>query len=110
MFPPKPETPAERNVRIATEQGAVHAAAVIEILQPFDRQTAAGPMPFATLDGQTVPLATAVKQFRDENPGLARLYDPNGKLDIDNMPHKHFLAIRATSPELFGLRPIGKRS
>ena len=109
MFPHKPETPAERNVRIATEQGAIHAAAVVEILKPFDQQTAAGSMPFATVGGQIVPLATAVTRFRDENPGLGRLFDPNGKLDIDNMSHEHFRAIRGTSPELFGLLPIGKR-
>ena len=109
MFPRKPETPAERNVRIASEQGAVHAKAVVEILKPFDQPTAAGPMPFATVGGQVLPLATAVTRFRDENPGLARLYDPNGKLDIEHMPPEHFRAIRGTSPELFGLGPIGRR-
>ena len=106
MFPPKPETQAERNVRIATEQGAVHAAAVVEILKPFDRQTAAGPMPFAAVGGQVVRLAAAVTKLREDNPGLAQLYDPNGKLDIDNMPHEHFLAIRTHAPQLFGLKPI----
>ena len=41
----KPETPAERNVRIASQQGAVHAEAVVAILKPHDEQTAAGAMP-----------------------------------------------------------------
>jgi hypothetical protein len=109
MFPQKSETPAERNVRIATEQGAIHAEAVVEILKPFDQQTAVGPAPFAAVGGQIVPLATAVKQFCDENPGLGRLFDPNGKLDIKNMPQEHYMAIRRTAPQLFGLLPIGRR-
>ena len=109
MFPPKSETPAERNARIATEQGAIHAKAVVEILKPFDQQTAAGPAPFAAIGGQIVPLATAVKQFRDENPGLGRLFDPNGKLDIKNMSQEHYVAIRTHSPQLFGLLPNGRR-
>jgi hypothetical protein len=106
MFPQNPETPAERNVRIVSEQGVPHPRAVVEILKPFDEQTAAGPMPFAIVGGQVVPLATAVTRFREENPGLARLYNPNGKLDVEHMPPEHFRAIRAHSPELFGLDPI----
>jgi len=103
--PGKTETSRERNVRIAAEQGAIHAAAVVEILKPFDQQTAGGPMPFATVGGQTMPLAAAVARLRDENPGLAGLFDPDGKLDIDNMPPEHYRAIRAHSPRLFGLDP-----
>ena len=52
----KPETPAERNVRIATQQGAVHAEAVVAILKPFDEQTAAGAMPYAIVGGQVASL------------------------------------------------------
>ena len=107
--PRKPETPAERNIRIVKEQGVAHPEAVAAILKPFDQQTAAGSMPFAMVGGQTMPLASAVTRFRDENPGLAKLFHPTGKLDIDNMPHEHYLAIRAHSPQLFGLLPIGKR-
>ena len=109
MLPRKPETPAERNVRIVKEQGVAHPEAVAAILTPFDQQTAAGPAPFAMVGGQTMPLASAVTRFRDENPGLAKLFHPTGKLDIDNMSHEHYLAIRAHSPQLFGLLPIGKR-
>lgn len=105
----QPETPEERNARIATEQGAVQAKAVVEILKPFDEQTEAGPMPFAFFGGEIVPLASAVTRLRDENPGLAKLFDPDGKLDIKNMPYEHFLAIRTHSPQLFGLLPMGKR-
>jgi len=106
MLPGKPETPAERNVRIATEQGAVHAKAVVEILKPFDEPTAAGPMPFATVGGQVVPLASAVTRLRDEAPELAALFDANAKLDYPKLSHEQFLAIRGTSPQLFGLGPI----
>ena len=36
MQPGKSETPAERNVRIATQQGEIHAEAVVAILKPYD--------------------------------------------------------------------------
>jgi hypothetical protein len=109
MQPLKPETPAERNVRIATEQGALHAAAVIEILKPFDQQTAAGPVPFAMVGGQVVPLASAVTRLRDEASHLAVLFDANGKLDYAKLSQPEYRAIRAHSPQLIGLAPIGKR-
>lgn len=105
----KPETPSERNVRIATEQGAVHAKAVVEILKPFDEQTAAGPIPFAMVGGQIMPLESAVTRLRDEAPHLAALFDANGKLDYGKLSHPEYVAIRTHSPELVGLKPIGKR-
>jgi hypothetical protein len=105
----KPETPAERNVRIATEQGALHAAAVVEILKPFDEQTAAGPMPFAMVSGEIVPLAKAITKLRDQAPHLAALFDANGKLDYGKLSHPEYLAIRTHSPALVHLGPIGKR-
>lgn len=103
--PHKPETPADRNVRVVSEQGVAHPAAVAEILKPFDQPTAAGPMPFAIVGGEVVPLASAVKRLREENPGLARLFDPRGKLDYKKMTPEFYLAIRNHSPELLGLRP-----
>ena len=109
MFPQNPETPAERNVRIATEQGALHAKAVVEILKPFEEQTAAGPMPFAIVGGQVVPLASAVTRLRDGAPHLAALFDANGKLDHAKLSHPEYLAVRTHSPALVGLGPIGNR-
>jgi len=102
----KPETPAERNVRIATEQGAIHAEAVVAILKPFDEPTAAGALPFAIVGGKIVSLASAVTRLRDENPALSGLFDANGKLDIRVMSHEQFLAIRGTTARtLLGLGP-----
>jgi len=109
LQPRKPETPAERNVRIATEQGALHAAAVVEILKPYDEQTAAGPMPFAMVGGEVVPLAKAVTRLRDAAPHLAALFDANGRLDYGKLSHPEYLAIRQHSPALVHLGPIGKR-
>jgi hypothetical protein len=109
MQPRKPESPAERNVRIATEQGAIHAATVVEILKPFDEQTAAGPMPFAMVGGQVAPLASAVTRLRDEASHLAALFDANGKLDYAKLSQPEYRAIRAHSPQLVGLAPIGRR-
>jgi len=103
--PRKPETLTERNVRVVSEQGVAHPAAVAEILKPFDQATAAGPMPFAIVGGEVLPLASAVKRLREENPGLARLFDPNGKLDYKRMTPELYRAIRNHSPELLGLRP-----
>jgi len=105
----KPETPAERNARIATEQGAVHAKAVVEILKPFDEQTAAGPMPFAMVGGQIMPLESAVTRLRDDAPHLAALFDASGKIDYEKLSHPEYLAIRTHSPALVHLGPIGKR-
>jgi hypothetical protein len=101
----KPETPAERNVRIASEQGAVHAEAVVAILKPFDEPTAAGPMPFAVVGGEIVPLASAVTRLRDETPALAALFDAKGKLDRRALPPEQYRAIRDHSPQLLGLGP-----
>jgi hypothetical protein len=75
------ETVAERDLRIVSEQGVPHAAVIVEILKPFDQQTLAGPMPFAIVGGEIMPLASAVVKLRELNPGLARLFDRNGKLD-----------------------------
>ena len=107
--PKKPETPAERNVRIVKEQGVAHPEAVAAILTPYDEQTAAGPMPFAFVGGQVFPLATAVTKLRDEAPHLAALFDANGKIDYGKLSHPEFLAIRQHSPALVHLGPIGKR-
>jgi hypothetical protein len=109
LQPGKPETPAERNVRIVREQGVAHPAAIAEILKPFDEQTAAGPMPFAMVSGQIMPLASAVNKLRDEAPHLGSLFDASGKLDYARLSHPEYLAIRTHSPALVGLGPIGKR-
>jgi len=102
----KPETPAERNVRIATQQGAIHAEAVVAILKPHDEQTAAGPMPFAIVGGQSLPLASAVTRLRAEAPALAALFDANGKLDIAALTPDQYRSIRDTNARtLLGLGP-----
>lgn len=105
LQPRKPETPEERNVRIVSEQGVPHAAAVVAILKPFDEATAGGPMPFAILGGEIVPLVSAVKRLREQAPELAGLFDAKAKLDYRAMTPERYLAIRAHSPELLGLRP-----
>jgi hypothetical protein len=100
------ETPAERNVRIATEQGALHAEAVVRLLQPSDEQTAAGPMPFATIGGETIPLASAVARLRKDNPALAGLFNGGGKLDLRALTPQQYRAIRETDARtLLGLGP-----
>jgi hypothetical protein len=103
--PRKPETPAERNVRVVSEQGVAHPAAIAEILKPFDQQTSAGPTPFAIVGGEIMPLASAVTRLPDENPGLGKLFHPNGKLDYTKVTPEIYRAIRNHSPELLGLRP-----
>ena len=105
----KPETPAERNARIATEQGAVHAKAVVEILKPFDEQTAAGPMPFAMVGGQIMPLESAVTRLRDRLPTLPRCSTPTASSTTGSCRTRSTLAIRTHSPALVHLGPIGKR-
>jgi hypothetical protein len=105
----KPETPAERNIRIVTEQGVSHAKAVVEILKPHDEQTAAGPLPFAFVSGQVMPLASAVTKLRDTAPHLAALFQAGGKLDYGKLSQPEYLAIRAHSPELVHLGPNQKR-
>jgi len=109
MLPGKPETPAERNVRIVSEQGVPHAKAVVEILKPYDEPTTAGPMPFAIVSGEIVPLAKAVTRLRDTAPHLAALFDANGEIDYGKLSHPEYLAIRTHSPALVHLGPIGKR-
>jgi hypothetical protein len=106
MQPGLNETPAERNVRIASEQGAIHPEAVVAILKPFDEPTAAGAMPFAIVGGQVFPLASAVTRLRDETPALDGLFKAGGKLVIRAMSHPQFLAIRGTTARtLLGLGP-----
>jgi hypothetical protein len=101
-----PETPAERNVRIATEQGAIHPEAVVAILKPYDEPTAGGAMPFAIVGGQSLPLASAVTRLRAEVPALAALFDANGQLDIAALTPDQYRSIRDTnSRELLGLGP-----
>ena len=109
VLPRKPETPAERNVRIVSEQGVPHAAAVVEILKPYDEQTAGGPVPFAVVGGEVIPLAKAVTRLRETASHLAALFDANGKLDYEKLSHPEYLAIRQHSPALVHLGPIGKR-
>ena len=102
----RPENSAERNVRIAREQGAIHPEAVVAILKPFDEQTAAGTKPFAIVGGQAVPLAAAVTQLREKNPALDGLFTAGGKLDVRTLPQEHYLAIRGTPARtLLGLGP-----
>jgi hypothetical protein len=109
LQPWKPETPAERNVRIVREQGVPHPEAVAAILKPFDQQTAAGLMPFAIVDGQIMPLAPAVNKLRDAAPHLAALFHANGKLDYGKLSHPEYIAIREHSPALVHLGPIAER-
>jgi len=71
--------------------------------------TAAGPMPFAIVSGEIVPLAKAVTRLRDTAPHLAALFDDNAKLDYGKLSHPEYLAIRTHSPALVHLGPIGKR-
>ena len=102
----KPEPPATRNVRIASEQGAIHPEAVVAILKPFDEQTAAGAKPFAMVGGQAVPLAAAVTQLRDKNPALEGLFKAGAKVDVRTLPQEQYLAIRGTPARtLLGLGP-----
>jgi hypothetical protein len=103
--PRKPETPEERNVRIVSEQGVPHAAAIVAILKPVDYPTVAGPMPFANVGGEIVPLASAVKRLREQAPELAGLFDAAAKLDYRAMTPERYIAIKKHSPELFGFRP-----
>jgi len=105
----KPETPAERNVRIVREQDVAHPEAVVAILKPFDEQTAAGPLPSAVVGGQIMPLALAVKRFREANPGLGRLFDPKGTLDYRKLTPEVYIAVQTHAPELLGMKPIGQR-
>ena len=51
----------------------------------------------------TIPIEAAVAKLR-ETPRLARLFSPEGKLDLKEMSQPEYLAIRKTHPELFGLR------
>jgi len=102
-----PETPQERNLRVVSEHNVPHAAAIVEILKPFDQQTAAGPMPFVS--GQIMPLASAVTKLRETAPHLAALFHANGKLDYGKLSQPEYLAIRAHSPALVHLEPIRKR-
>ena len=100
------ETPAERNLRIVREQDSLYPETVIALLQPFEQQTAAGMMPFANMGGETVPLASAVRRLRDENPALAGLFQGGGKLDVRALTPTQYRAIRETNArELVGLRP-----
>jgi len=101
------ETPAERNIRIVKEHGAIHAETVVALLQPFDEPTAAGMLPFAIIGGETVPLAAAVPRLRKENPALGGLFEGGGKLDIRALTPVQYRTIRDTVPELLGLRPKG---
>jgi hypothetical protein len=106
MQPGKPETPAERNVRIATEQGAIHPEAVVAILKPYDEPTAGGTMPFAIVGGQAMSLASAVTRLRAKAPELAALFDANGKLDLPRLTPHQYRAIRETNARiLLGLGP-----
>jgi hypothetical protein len=101
----KPETPAERNVRVVREQGVAYPEALTAILRPFDQQTLGGPMPFAIVGGEVVPLASAVAKLRDQAPELAGLFDAKAKLDLRKMPPERYIAIRKHVPQLLGLRP-----
>ena len=105
MFPQKPETPAERNLRIVSEQHVPHPAAIVEILRPYDEQTAAGPVPFAIVSGEIMPLTSAVKRLRETAPHLSALYDANAKLDYGKLSQPEYLALRAHAPELVHLGP-----
>jgi hypothetical protein len=106
MQPGKLETPAERNVRIATEKGAIHPEAVVAILKPYDEPTAGGAMPFAIVGGQAMSLASAVTRLRAEAPELAALFDANGKLDLPRLTPHQYRAIRETNARtLLGLGP-----
>ena len=92
MFPQNPETPAERYVASPPSKGALDAKAVVEILKPFEEQTAAGPMPFAIVGGQVVPLASAVTRLATGLPTLPHSSTPTASSTTRSCP------TRSTSP------------
>ena len=91
MFPQNPETPAERNVRIATEQGALHAKAVVRNPEALRRADRRRPNAVCHRRRPSRSLGSAVTRLRDEAPRLAGLFDANGKLD-----HRGIDATRST--------------
>jgi len=97
----------EKAVRLAQEAGACHAETVVALLEPFEQATGAGTSLFANVNGEVVPFEAAVAKTRDGNAVLSPLFRPGGKLDVRRLSHKQFLAIRATAPELLGLRSKG---
>jgi len=99
------ETMTEKATRIAKEGGATYPETVAALLQPYEEQTCGGASLFAAVDGQILPFEAAVAKLR-ETPKFGPLFAPPGsRLDVREMSHEQFLAVRKTSPELFGLRP-----
>ena len=95
----------EEAVKAAREGGACLPAAVAEILHDrlYSEQRGAKTYVYANSPEGTIPIEIAVAKLR-ETPRLARLFSPEGKLDLKEMPQGEYIAIRKTNPELFGLR------
>ena len=96
--------PVEKTIQAARDGGACCPEAVAELLRPklVTEQRGATTCVYAHTPEGTVPVEAAIARLR-ETPRLARLFSPDGKLDLRDMPHEEFLAIRKTNPEIFGL-------
>ena len=95
----------EEAVKAAREGGACLPQAVAEILRDrlYSEQRGAKTYVYANSPEGTIPIEAAVTKLR-ETPRLARLFSPEGKLDLKEMPQGEYIAIRRANPELFGLR------
>jgi hypothetical protein len=95
----------QKVIQAATNGGACCPAAVAEILRPglSTEQRGAVTYVYANCQGQILPVEAAVARLR-EIPRLARLFSPDGKLDLREMSQPEYRAIRKANPELFGLR------
>ena len=100
-----PETPQDRNLRIVRDQNVARPEAVLALLRPFDEQTVAGPLPFAVVGGEVLPLALAVGKLRKESPHLGALFDPQGKLDYRKVTPEVYCAVQRHAPDLLGMKP-----
>ena len=94
----------EKTIQVAKDGRSCCPEAVAEILRPnlSTEQRGAVTYVYVNCQGQMLPLEAAVARLR-ETPRLARLFSPDGKLDVRQMPPDEFRAIRRTNPELFGL-------
>ena len=102
----QPQDPLmEAAVKAARENGACLPAAVAEILRDrlYSEQRGAKTYVYANSPEGTIPIEAVVTKLR-ETPRLARLFSPEGKLDLKEMPQGEYIAIRRANPELFGLR------
>jgi len=104
----KPETAQEKAVRLAREGGAAYPETVVALLQPYEERRGIYTHLYANVDGEALPFEAAVAKVRDGNPVLGPLFQPGGRPDVTQLTHEQFLAVRATAPELLGLRPKAK--